>query len=277
MILKWIFLVSFKRQFGCKAIASGSDIYLTDQYEVSDSSAVKMYSSSANSWKILPSPNKTENFCCCSFMQKLFVIGGKNNCNKSDGACIFYNKQSNSWTSVAPMMEGRENAACTVFQGRIVVSGGSQNMLITSVCFMENRQVSSSKPYHVDKPISSVEAFDHHENKWTSFPSLLSRRESHTAVSICNKMFVIGGNAKNFEVFDSISKKFTHIHYEPKWVKYLRPNDIVAFGYNIYCFVRDSGQLKVHSYDVKKGLFSYKATLCLQNTVNFSCTKVPMT
>ena len=39
--------------------------------------------------------------------------------------------------------------------------------------------------------IVSVE-YDHHENKWTYLPDMMDGRYEHGAVSIGNKMFVIG-------------------------------------------------------------------------------------
>ena len=60
-----------------KAIANGSDIYLTYQYKrVCESFSFMKYSFLTNIWERLPSLNeKRINFCVCSFMQKLFVIG----------------------------------------------------------------------------------------------------------------------------------------------------------------------------------------------------------
>ena len=82
----------------------------------------------------------------------------------------------------------RHSAACTVFEGKIVVSDGLY---------------SSS---------SSVEAFDHHENKWTYLPPIPYGRHDHGAVSMGNKMFLIGGNSRLTSlVFDSVSINFTYI------------------------------------------------------------------
>ena len=53
-----------KQQYGCKAFASGSDIFLLDDYKVGKSYSVMMYSSSANNWKSLPSLNYGRRNCC---------------------------------------------------------------------------------------------------------------------------------------------------------------------------------------------------------------------
>ena len=60
--------------------------------------------------------------------------------------------------------------------------------------------------------MNSVGAYDHHENKWTNLPGMIKGRYSHGAVSMGNKMFVIGKRHDlTCEVFDSVSRKFTNI------------------------------------------------------------------
>ena len=63
-------------------------------------------------------------------MQRLFVISGSVGWCKYERSCMFYEKQSEKWTSTSYMMEGRANAACTVFEGKLVVSGGSREEYI---------------------------------------------------------------------------------------------------------------------------------------------------
>ena len=47
-------------------------------------------------------------------MEMLFVIGGTDTYNKFDrkNTCMFYDKQSDSWTIIEAMIECREDAAC---------------------------------------------------------------------------------------------------------------------------------------------------------------------
>ena len=60
-----------------------------------------------------------------------------------------------------------------------------------------------------EKLLKITETYNYHENKWSAFPCMLLRRANHTAVSISNKMFVIGGyfnhSSNNCEVFDSVT------------------------------------------------------------------------
>ena len=62
-----------------------------------------------------------------------------------------------------------------------------------------------------------VEAYDYYENKWTYLPDMIDKRYKHAAVSMGNKLFVIGWSyTTNCEVFDSYSRKFTKINSEIK-------------------------------------------------------------
>ena len=129
-----------------------------------------------------------------------------------------------------------------------------------------------------DNETNSVEAYDHHENKWYSFPSMLSPRYDHSAVCISNKMFIIGGES-NYdgcsEVFDSVARKFTYIKTLQKWVGTLEVKT-VSVGYEIYFFRKVGNKVHVHSYDVRNNLFSFKTSIKMKNFMKISCTKVPM-
>ena len=250
---------------GCKSIASGSDIYLLKKFEGSYFSSFMMYSSSTNNWKNLPSGKTPRTKCSiCTFMQKLFVICGKDYWGRYDRSCMFYDKQSENWSSFAAMMEERERAACTVFEGKIVVSGGLTEV---HVGFGDLHAII----------LNSVEVYEYHENKWSYFPSMLNPNYDHTAVSISNKIYMVGGCSYICEVFDSVTRMFTSISILPKWIRYLEPNQTVCIGYNVYFFPKgESKEIRVHSYDFKNSLFSYITSLKMKNTESFSCTKVGM-
>ena len=175
----------------------------------------------------------------------------------------------------------RFNAAFTVFEGKIVVSGGYREESIPAPIVGNTRRgISRMRLCN----LKSVVAFDYYENKWISFPSMLSPRRNHTSISIGNKMFMVGGyttssykDLNTFEVFDSVTRMFTTIENIPKWIDNLNPNKIVCGGYYIYFFVAEENiEMKVHSYDVKKNLFSFVTSSNQQYTRSFSCTKVSM-
>ena len=100
------------------------------------------------------------------------------------------------WSQIDYMNEERFYAASTVFEGKIVVTGGKSD---TSYSRLRTREMK----------LSSVEAYDYYENKWTYLPDMNRGRYNHTSVSMANKMFVIGEfERSSFEMFDSYSRKF---------------------------------------------------------------------
>ena len=112
--------------------------------------------------------------------------------------------------------------------------------------------------------LNSIEAYDHHKNKWTSIPSMLPIRLNHPAVNISNKLFMIGDCSKmisrnieafeNCEVFDSVNRKFTFIKSLPTWINNIVPNKTVCVCYNI-CFIfrgNENNEIKVYSYDINQ-------------------------
>ena len=58
--------------------------------------------------------------------------------------------------------------------------------------------------------LNSVEVYYHHEDKWTFLPDMLFERYDHSAVSISDKMFIIGVCDHGYpllpcEVYDKVS------------------------------------------------------------------------
>ena len=65
---------------------------------------------------------------------------------------------------------------------------------------------------------NSVEAYDHHENKWTYLPDMIQRRIHNSSISLGNKLCVILGHYINkLEVLDSDTRKFSVINYKMKF------------------------------------------------------------
>ena len=97
------------------------------EYEKLDSSytSVEVYSEKTKTWK-----HKYINFgnrcfyCLCSFMNKLYIIGGFVKSEKQGLSCYIYNIKSNERSKIADLNQSRCFAARTVFEGKIVVTGG---------------------------------------------------------------------------------------------------------------------------------------------------------
>ena len=133
-----------------------------------------------------------------------------------------------------------------VFEGKIVVTGG-----------------------YYGKRYKSVEAFDHHENKWNILPDMIQDRYDHSSVTIGSKLLVIGGNKRMCsDVFDSISRKFTmfslklpctpHRYFKCKTVNF--NNKVVVFCG--CCCVNFS---KVCVYNVDEQKWDIKETVLKYN------------
>ena len=94
--------------------------------------------------------------------------------------------------SIAARFESRESLACTVFQGKIVLSGGcasDKNMCVemNDEPFMLPSDPPIFEQSYVVETLNSAEAYDFHKNKWSSFPSMLSPRASHTQLASVTK------------------------------------------------------------------------------------------
>ena len=99
---------------------------------------------------LLQLPDIRYRYCVCSFMKNIYVIGG-GGLHHNTETCLKYTTRDSKWNSIANMCSTRSCAGCTVFEGRIVVSGGWNGL-------------------------KSVEAYDHHENKWTYLPVMINKR-----------------------------------------------------------------------------------------------------
>ena len=154
---------------------------------------VEIYSDKTKTWthKVLKAEEKS-GYCVISFMGKLYLIGGyTKSCHKRLSSCYSYDINNEKWNNLANLNVARNCAECTVFEGKIVVTGGVNYL----------------------SRFKSVEAFDYCENKWTYLQDMNEKRSNHAAVSIGNKMFVIGrAYSTSCEVLDNFSRRFTNIN-----------------------------------------------------------------
>ena len=117
--------LSARERYESKVIAYGSNFYLiSDIYE---NHVFEKYSESSKGITNLPSMlDERFDFCFCSFMQKIYVIGGYLQTETSSiNSCMCYDIKSNKWTYIASLKTCRDSASCAVFECKIVVTGGS--------------------------------------------------------------------------------------------------------------------------------------------------------
>ena len=215
-------------------VASGINIWTRcDQGTVSED-LNSVYISFRNSvatngltYNLFQIPDKRINFCACSFMKHLYILGGYASEGGALRTCLKYDTRDGSWSDISNMNYRRVHSACTVFVGKIVVSGGLNAVGVNN-----------------DAELSSVEAHDHVQNKWSNLPEMINGRYIHGAVSRGNKMFVIGGCNRltrtrrlTCEVFDSSSRKFTNIKQMVNIDAIgMASTSVVSIGKNIFVF-----------------------------------------
>ena len=122
-----------------------------------------------------------------------------------------------------------------------------------------------------------VEAYDHHENKWTYKPDMIYARQRHGSVSMGNKMFVIGGHYNtSCEVFDSISRKFTAIKNIE--VTNIWRLSVVSIANKIFAFPKlfRSGIKAFHIYDVLNDQWYVEKIHLSEIKSVISCSKLPV-
>ena len=175
--------------------------------------------------------------------------------------CLKYDTTTSKWTNIADMNICRESGSSTVFEGKIIVSGGQNNT-----------------------GLKSVEAYDHHENKWNHLPNMIEERCRHGAVSMGNKMFVIGGYKNSTwsltcEIFDSSSRKFTSIK---KMVRLYNLNysdtSVVSIGYKVLFFYSTScnANNNFQVFDVLKDQWCLMENDFIEAKHYISCSKLPI-
>ena len=103
---------------------------------------------------------------------------------------------------------------------------------------------------------------------------MIEKWYNHAAVSMGNKMFVIGGeDTSTCEIFDSFSRKFTYIKSINYQSKYDCSFEAVCVSQTIIVFQTEPYGTKLFIYDVSKQQWSEKECSVLQNLTGISCAK----
>ena len=218
--------------------------------------SIEKYSPFTNTWEIVGDVyDRRSGFCACSFIDKLYVIGGFSRLVAST-SCIEFDTKHLKWNEIAGMNEARYESACAVFEGRIVVSGGI------------NR----------GQRLNTVEAYDHVANSWSYMPNMVKTRNSHKSVAIKNKLFVVGGdltfNGTTFEVFSSTCNNFVLIKPPKTWVTFLQFS-IYVTSIGSELVVLNGGTNTILFYDDSNNKWSEKILSELNHIDGFCCAKVP--
>ena len=145
--------------------------------------------------------------CACSFMESIFVMGGRREDMTTSSSCMKLDTNTLKWSAVSNMAMRRENAACSTFEGRIVVTGGESG----------------------GGWLASAEMYDHVDDEWSTLSNMNDRRTYHTMVDVRNKLFVVGGSSvNNVEVFNSTSYKFAVMKSVPPGMYLCHWSDVIS-------------------------------------------------
>ena len=240
-----------RRRRGAVAVCIKDGVYVIggqdENYECIMS--IDKYSISSNIWEKVGDMYDTRiNFCACSFMDYIYVIGGHYGNFRDD--CVVFNTKDRSWKEVAVMNGAKYDAACATFEGKVVVSGGYNN-----------------------GSLNTVEAYDHVADSWTYMPNMIEERFGHKSVAMKNKLFLVEGYAERpCEVFDSTCNKFVLVKSPP--VPYLsEPSDIILIASKLYIFRDYLSTILI--YDVENDNWSRKYCEVTDNLGGYCCSKSP--
>ena len=244
-----------------KVLTSCSSVWITRTQETNNYDVSRLFPENYGvTNNIVRLPDSRIDYCACSFMKCLYVFGGlkhmRYNALKKFSTCKKYSLITGKWRSIPSLKILRYSAACTVFGGKIVVSGGYNTSELTS-----------------------VEAYDHHFKNWTTLPDMIESRYDHGAVSMGNKMFVIGGKYNlTCEVLNSVSRKFTCIRQLliPENVGYAMSG--LTIGYKIIDFPKYTWSTEKKSliYDVLTDKWEVKEIELISTNRVHSCSRLPI-
>ena len=149
-------------------------------------------------------------FCACVLIDKIYIIGGRDNNLNALDSCIQFHTKNNTIKEIANMKQARKNAACTVYKGLVIASGG----------FVDN-----------DFGSNTVEVYDHLPNTWTDMPRMVEGRSEHSLVAIKSKIIAIGN--RNYEIYDEVAKSFTLINVPLNYTSYYLSVKAISVGNKI--------------------------------------------
>ena len=232
-----------------------NQFYMIAMFENKKSIIVQRYNFITNTWESTELVLNTyiKYLQVCSFLTKIFFIGG---CNRRVGilkSCFNFDTITYETTSIKQMNEARVNSACAVFEGRVVVSGG--------------------RTIHSDN-LKTIEAYDHVSNTWSYMPNMVHGRSGHALIAVRNNLYVLGGNTSVCEVLNSFSRKFTVL----KSLSSVKDTgDYVmkeAFAIANKIMILKSGSAKLVVYDLETSELSEVPFNATRDIERYGCLKI---
>ncbi|XP_021503110.1 kelch-like protein 40 [Meriones unguiculatus] len=120
-----------------------------------------------------PLPYAVYGHAVLSYMDLVYVIGGKGKDRKCLSKMCVYDPKKFEWKELAPMQTARSLFGATVHDGRIFVAAGVTDTGLTS----------------------SAEVYSIADNKWSSFEAFPQERSSLSLLSLTGTLYALGGFA----------------------------------------------------------------------------------
>ena len=248
-----------KQRWRCKAIRLKEEIYVFGGIDEKKNvvMTIEKYSPLDNCWSIVTDmyDGRTE-YCTCSFMGKIYIIGGYNNGSLLD-SCIQFDpncSSNNKWKTVAKMNQAKQDVACAIFEGKIVLSGGC-NFLYTQY-------------------FNAVESYDVIGNEWLPMPKTIEGVNKHSLVVVKSRLFVIGSTGL-CQVLDNTSNKFVALKSNLSlWCFHY--DTVINIGDKIYVYPSmERDTTKVFCYDVQTNKWSEDSCEFTKDLVYYSIVNIP--
>ena len=244
-----------------KAVCLKGNLYILDSKDSNETRVkyIEKYSILDNCWSILT--NMYDDRICysiCSFLNKIYLVGGLvdhsdhsfvDSYLQLDPNCADKNK---IWKKIAKASQKIKHGSCAVFQGKIVVSGG---------------RIGGGRY------LNTVESYDVIDNKWSRMANTIRRRSPHKLVVVQNKLFVIGIDTVQCELYDSSCKRFAALKFN-SFIKFHDVLKVLSVGSKILVFTYRKIST-IYCYDVKTNEWSEKILPVSDYLSYFSLVKIP--
>ena len=189
---------------------------------------VARYSEDNNCWEKVADMSAIRMFCCCAYLDKVVVLGGRNINGSRRDSCLQFDTRSCEWSEIQKMNRTRVAAACAIFRGEIIVAGGMER--------------------------SSVESFNGVE--WSPMARMNGERYCHSLRVVRNSLYVVGCFLDSCEVYDDVSRSFivlktpSKVYYNTR-TAFCVGSKIVAIQGNasyVVCYDVNTGEWKTEKW-----------------------------
>ena len=275
----------------CNAVFVKGEVFLFGGRNSHDNfvQTVEKYSVKSNRWQSIAELNENNSgFSVCSFMDKVYLIGGEgkfviynekkstNNIDDSDesfgsesddfdivkkffNSCLEFDTKSYKLKKVSCINFMRSfGSSSVVFEEKVVIAGGRDD------------------DYSIT---NTVESYDVFADKWALMPSLTKNFSGVLLVTVKNKLLAFKNHGVNpCEVFDKISNKFMTLIIPMEIYPVFDVHSTI--GNKIFVFpgngVRKDGIRSIaYYYDVDENDWSELTFEIPKRLKKFNCLKVP--